>query len=51
MHHGIIHVQSEQPNFSGIPEKKHDWLCIHCHDAEELLPTDALAHRQRENTT
>jgi hypothetical protein len=38
--HAIIRIQTEEPNYSDIPEKKHDWEYTVYHGAKEEIPHD-----------
>jgi len=45
MKHGVIRIRTEEPDYSHIPEKEHDWSHSCYKGAKEELPTDAPVAR------
>jgi len=41
MRHGVIRIRTDEPDFSDIPVKDHDWKYTCYQGAEELIPKDA----------
>ncbi len=41
MKHGFIHVCTEEPDFSDLPQNSHDWSRMVCGEVHEDLPSDA----------
>ena len=41
MRHGIVRIRTEEPDYSDIPDKVHDWEYTCYKGAKELIPDDA----------